>query len=657
MTIGTRIKEYRTKSKLSQEKVAELVGVSRHAVTKWESDQSTPNMDNLFRLAEIFGTTVDALVTDETHKGTVAELVYHMIQEEEQRKRKALREKLRLRIRDGLAVLGCYLVIFLISKLLWADRENFSLMGWLTNTWYEHHAPCFGWILVHKWFWSAAFFSVAMALLGFRRISLITIVGCALGLLLGEYTGTGYVLVDDGDGVSGRYISAYGEYAGAAKMVADRKDFDGDIVVISYALTRYDRVTGEKLMTWDGEKKLHFLDEMTVQEVVETGLRYFRALESKETVPYEEVLPFDETIITPELLSRETTLPEASSSHLPDEWHGIYYTYSAKMEDHALESDIQTIKDAGFNFIRCALNFTHFYGFNPEEGKIHEGRMKELDQLLAWCMERDIHLNISLYWNYDWPDGFSSDQLVRQTKYSKSIADTWTVFARRYADIPGQYLSFTLLDHAWGSTDEENGAFLSPAAEAVQKISPCRCIIAKVGQGEVSGAAIASKGVALTSNCTWGEDFYFTDYYSDRKSAMQKAVWPYEEDGEIVDGNAALSKNTKGKAKNAPDAVAATAREHGVGYMVCEWGPRREWYGLIAEDVRYSDDTMQAYLTDMTQTMKERGYGWCYTDWMGCVGLTFCYPLVKDSAYTQVREHLYVDEEMSGWFKEINGVQ
>ena len=280
--------------------------------------------------------------------------------------------------------------------------------------------------------------------------------------LLGEYTGSGYVLVDDGDGVSGRYISAYGEYAGAAKMVADRKDFDGDIVVISYALTRYDRVTGEKLMTWDDEKKLHFLDEMTVQEVVETGLRYFRALESKETVPYEEVSPFDETIITPELLSRETTLPEASSSHLPDEWHGIYYTYSAKMEDHALESDIQTIKDAGFNFIRCALNFTHFYGFNPEEGKIHEGRMKELDQLLAWCMERDIHLNISLYWNYDWPDGFSSDQLVRQTKYSKSIADTWTVFARRYADIPGQYLSFTLLDHAWGSTDEENGTFLSP---------------------------------------------------------------------------------------------------------------------------------------------------------------------------------------------------
>ena len=35
MTLGTRIKEYRMKSRLSQEKVAELVGVSRQAVTKW----------------------------------------------------------------------------------------------------------------------------------------------------------------------------------------------------------------------------------------------------------------------------------------------------------------------------------------------------------------------------------------------------------------------------------------------------------------------------------------------------------------------------------------------------------------------------------------------------------------------------------------------
>ena len=475
--------------------------------------------------------------------------------------------------------------------------------------------------------------------------------------ILGEHTGTGYILVDTGSELPERYISAYGEYAGAAKMVADRKDFDGDIVVISYALTRYDRITGEKLMTWDEEKKLHFLDEMTVREVVETGARYFRALETKKTVPCEEVSTYDESIITPELLNRETTLPEASCAYLPAEWHGIYYEYSAKLEEHPLESDIQIIKDAGFNFVRCSTNFTHFYGFNPEKGEIHEGRMKELDQMLAWCMERDIHLNLGMYWNYDWPDGFDSKQLVRQNEYSKSIADTWSAFARRYADIPSKYLSFTLLDHAWGGTDEENGAFLAPAVEAIREVSPERCIIAKVGDGAVTGAAIASKGVALASACTWGEDFYFTDYYSDRKAIMQKAVWPYEQDGEIVDGNAALSKDANGKTKNAPDTVAATAREHGVGYMVCEWGPRRDWYGLIVEDVRYSDETMQTYLTDMNQTMKDRGYGWCYTDWMGSVGIVFCAPLVHDASYVKPEgQCLYIDEEMFGWFQSINGV-
>ena len=62
MTLGERIKNQRTRAVLSQERVAELVGVSRQSVTKWESGQSAPSTENLFRLAEIFGTTVDMLL-------------------------------------------------------------------------------------------------------------------------------------------------------------------------------------------------------------------------------------------------------------------------------------------------------------------------------------------------------------------------------------------------------------------------------------------------------------------------------------------------------------------------------------------------------------------------------------------------------------------
>ena len=62
VTLGERIKNQRTRAGLSQERVAELVGVSRQSVTKWESGQSAPSTENLFRLAEIFGTTVDMLL-------------------------------------------------------------------------------------------------------------------------------------------------------------------------------------------------------------------------------------------------------------------------------------------------------------------------------------------------------------------------------------------------------------------------------------------------------------------------------------------------------------------------------------------------------------------------------------------------------------------
>ena len=63
MSLGNNIREHRKRSGLSQEKLAELVGVSRQAVTKWETGQSAPSTDNLLRLAEIFGISLDVLIS------------------------------------------------------------------------------------------------------------------------------------------------------------------------------------------------------------------------------------------------------------------------------------------------------------------------------------------------------------------------------------------------------------------------------------------------------------------------------------------------------------------------------------------------------------------------------------------------------------------
>ena len=54
MNLGENIKRRREQLKLSQECVAERLGVSRQAVSKWETGLSEPTTGNLIQLAEVF---------------------------------------------------------------------------------------------------------------------------------------------------------------------------------------------------------------------------------------------------------------------------------------------------------------------------------------------------------------------------------------------------------------------------------------------------------------------------------------------------------------------------------------------------------------------------------------------------------------------------
>lgn len=62
MNIGSTIKSYRKKIGLTQEQVAAAVGVSKPAVSKWESCNAYPDITLLAPLARLFGTTVDNLL-------------------------------------------------------------------------------------------------------------------------------------------------------------------------------------------------------------------------------------------------------------------------------------------------------------------------------------------------------------------------------------------------------------------------------------------------------------------------------------------------------------------------------------------------------------------------------------------------------------------
>ena len=62
MNIGEQITKLRLEQNMTQEALAEKLGVSRQAVTKWESSASTPDISKLVRIADLFQVSLDRLV-------------------------------------------------------------------------------------------------------------------------------------------------------------------------------------------------------------------------------------------------------------------------------------------------------------------------------------------------------------------------------------------------------------------------------------------------------------------------------------------------------------------------------------------------------------------------------------------------------------------
>ena len=71
MSLGTNISRLRAEHHLSQGDLAEALAVSRQSVSKWEPDSSVPDLDKLVKLSQLFGVTLDELVTGEA--GSAAE--------------------------------------------------------------------------------------------------------------------------------------------------------------------------------------------------------------------------------------------------------------------------------------------------------------------------------------------------------------------------------------------------------------------------------------------------------------------------------------------------------------------------------------------------------------------------------------------------------
>ena len=198
MTLAERIKACRAAAGLSQEKVAEAVGVSRQAVAKWESGQSAPGMENLFKLAELFGTTADLLLCPEKpsaregeeqlNEAGVAARLFALQKEEEARVRAQRRARRKQNLLLAAAALAVYALFYVVLRLSFDSPQGRPLLGWLFAAG-DSQSYLLGWLCRTGLWWACAALGILLALFGKRRCAAVTAAGFAAGFLLGELFG------------------------------------------------------------------------------------------------------------------------------------------------------------------------------------------------------------------------------------------------------------------------------------------------------------------------------------------------------------------------------------------------------------------------------------------------------------------------------------
>ncbi len=146
MNMADRIQYLRKRKGISQEELADKVGVSRQAVSKWESEQSTPDVEKIILLSDLFDVSTDYLLkgtepvqenTTEKSDARIFSLVGSvlnfiglvtaiMIWKEEQTS---------VSVAVGLILMGAGIMTFVIGQFIGKNKEKALFWFWIVNIW------------------------------------------------------------------------------------------------------------------------------------------------------------------------------------------------------------------------------------------------------------------------------------------------------------------------------------------------------------------------------------------------------------------------------------------------------------------------------------------------------------------------------------------
>ena len=81
MTFAEKLKSLRKQASMSQEQLAEKLGVSRQAITKWETDTGIPDIENIKSISSLFDISIDELLSNENASQKKSEHLFESVTE------------------------------------------------------------------------------------------------------------------------------------------------------------------------------------------------------------------------------------------------------------------------------------------------------------------------------------------------------------------------------------------------------------------------------------------------------------------------------------------------------------------------------------------------------------------------------------------------
>lgn len=147
MNIGEKIFELRKEKNLSQEEVAEKLNVTRQTVSKWETNQSTPDLDKIMPLCELFGISTEELLAGKSE--TTSEKETEKNVEEEEKDKPLTREEVRRKSAEvvstsvflyivAVAFLMVAIPVLLMNPIL-ASAIFLCIIAWATARIIKHY--------------------------------------------------------------------------------------------------------------------------------------------------------------------------------------------------------------------------------------------------------------------------------------------------------------------------------------------------------------------------------------------------------------------------------------------------------------------------------------------------------------------------------------